>query len=90
MKHISLLLFVMITSACSTSSEVETSASKDEQSIYCSGSEYSWETCYEKAAEIWGAEKYNELENYEDKGALVAYGSSRALPERRLIIECKE
>jgi len=61
MKLISLLLFVMITSACSPSSEVKTAESKDEQSIDCSGSDYSWETCYEKAAEICGADNYDVL-----------------------------
>ena len=90
MKHINLLIFVLISSACSSSSEVKTAGSKDEQSIDCSGSDYSWETCYEKAAEICGADNYDVLQKYEDKGALVAYGSSRVLPDRRLIIQCKE
>ena len=90
MKHISLLLFIMIFNACATSSEVKTSSGKVEQSIYCSGSAYSWETCYEKASEICGAKEYDVLQKYEDQGAFAAYESSRVLPDRRLIIQCKE
>ena len=90
MKHISLLLFVMITNACSTTSEVKTASSKVGQSIYCSGSAYSWEACYKKASEICGAEKYDVLHKYEDQGVFVAYGNSQVLPDRRLINQCKE
>lgn len=90
MKYSSLLLFVMISSACSTSSEVNTPGNKDGQSIYCSGSAFSWETCYERATELCGAEKYDVIDKYEDRGAFVAYGSSRLLPDRRLIIQCKK
>ena len=90
MKHISLLLFVMIFNACSTSSGDKTDSNKAEHSIYCSGSAYSWDTCYEKASEICGAKEYDVLQKYEDQGAFAAYESSQVLPDRRLIIQCKE
>jgi len=90
MKHISLLLFVMIINACASSSEVKTASGKVGHSIYCSGSAYSWETCYEKASEKCGAKEYDVLQKYEDQGALASYESSQVLPDRRLIIQCKE
>jgi len=90
MKHISLLLFVMIFNACATSSEVKTTSGNVGHSIYCSGSAYSWDTCYEKASEICGAKEYDVLQKYEDQGAFAAYESSQVLPDRRLIIQCKE
>lgn len=90
MKHISLVLFVLIINACTTSSVVKTESGKVEHKIYCSGSTYSWETCYEKASEICGANEYDILQKYEDQGAFAAYESSQELPDRRLIIQCKE
>lgn len=83
MKHIGLLLLVLIVNACATSSKVG-------HTIYCSGSAYSWETCYEKASEICGAKSYDVLQKYEDEGAFAAYQSAQELPDRRLIIQCKE
>ena len=90
MKHVSLLFFVIIINACSTSSEVKTTSGKVEHSIYCSGGAYSWDTCYEKASVICGSKGYDILEKYEDQGAFIAYENSQVLPDRRLIIECKE
>lgn len=90
MKNISLLLFISIINACASSSEVSTAEGGVEHSIYCSGSAYSWETCYDKAHEICGSKEYDILQKYEDEGALVAYQSAHELPERRLIIQCKE
>jgi len=90
MKHISLLLFVSLINACATSSDVSTTDGKAEHSVYCSGSAYSWETCYEKASEICGTKEYDILQKYEDEGAFAAYQDSQELPDRRLIIQCKE
>lgn len=90
MKHISLLLFVSSIIACTTSSEVNTAGGKAEHSIYCSGSEYSWEMCYQRASEICGAKEYDVIQKYKDEGAFAAYQSSQELPDRRLIIQCKE
>lgn len=90
MKYISILLFVMISYACATSSEVKNTSGKVGHSIYCSGNAHSWDTCYEEASAICGVKGYDVLQKYEDQGAFVAYGSSQVLPDRRLIIECKE
>ncbi len=90
MKNISLLLFISIINAFASSSEVNTAEGKVGHSIYCSGSAYSWETCYDKASEICGSKEYDVLQKYEDKGAFVAYQSAHELPDRRLIIQCKE
>lgn len=89
MRHTGLLLFVIIINACATSSGDKTDSAKAEHSIYCSGSAYSWDACYEKASEICGAEEYDVIQKYEDEGAFAAYDSSRVLPNRRLIIQCK-
>jgi hypothetical protein len=90
MRYISLLLFVSFINACATSSEVNTAEGKVTHTIYCSGSAYSWETCKKKASEICGMNEYDVLQKYEDQGALVAYSSAAELPDRRLIIQCKE
>ena len=90
MRYISLLLFVSFINACATSSEVNTAEGKVTHTIYCSGSAYSWETCKKKASEICGMNEYDVLQKYEDQGAFAAYESSQVLPDRRLIIQCKE
>jgi hypothetical protein len=92
MRAIILLLFVSIINACAASSEVDTGNAEVESGhrIYCSGSAYSWETCYDRASEICGGKEYDILQKYEDDGAFVAYESARELPDRRLIIQCKE
>ena len=90
LKYISLLLLVSIINACATSSEDNNADGKVGHSIYCSSSTYSWETCYEKASEICGAKEYDVLQKYEDEGAFAAYESAQELPDRRLIIQCKE
>jgi len=90
MRYISLLLFLSFINACATSSEVNTTEGNVQHTIYCSGSAYSWETCNNKASEICGMNKYDVLQKYEDQGALVAYNSAAELPDRRLIIQCKE
>ena len=90
MKNIYLFLFVSIFSACTATREVNDDGDKAGHTIYCSGSAYSWDTCDEKASEMCGDRGYDVLDKYEDKGAFVAYGSSRVLPDRRLIIQCKE
>lgn len=90
MKYIILLLFVSVIYACATSSGVYTADGEVEHSIYCSGSAYSWEDCYDKASEICGAKEYDVLQKYEDEGAFAAYQSALDLPDRRLIIQCKE
>jgi len=90
MRYISLLLFVLVINACTTSSEVNTAEAKVGHTIYCSGSAYSWETCNNKASEVCGMKEYDVLQKYEDEGALVAYKSAAELPDRRLIIQCKE
>ena len=89
MKYIS-LLFVLIINACATSNEDNNVDGKVGHSIYCSGNAYSWETCYEKASEICGAKEYNVLQKYEDEGAFSVFESTQELPDRRLIIQCKE
>lgn len=90
MKHISLLLFVSMINACASSSEINITDGKVGHTIYCSGSAYSWETCYKEASEICGMKEYDVLQKYEDEGAFVAYQSAEELPDRRLIIQCKE
>jgi len=90
MRYISLLLFVSVINACATSSEVNTAEGKAVHTVYCSGSAYSWETCNSKASEICGMKEYDVLQQYEDEGAFAAYQSAAELPDRRLIIQCKE
>lgn len=90
MKYISLLLFISIVNACATSSEVDSVDAKVEHRIYCSGSDNTWDTCYQKASELCGANEYDVLQKDEDKGAFAAYESARVLPDRRLIIQCKQ
>lgn len=90
MKYISLLLFISILNACATSNELNAEDGKVEHSVYCSGSLNSWDTCYEKASEICAAKEYDVIQKYENEGAFAAYESSQVLPDRRLIIQCKE
>ncbi len=90
MKYISLLLFVSVIVACASSGEVDINNGKNGHTIYCSGSAHSWETCYNKASEICGMKEYDVLQKYQDEGAFVAYQSAEELPDRRLIIQCKE
>lgn len=90
MKCISLLLFVLIINACASSGELVTADGQVQHKIYCSGFMYSWDNCYEKASEICGAKAYDIVQKYEDEGAFVAYENAQELPDRRLIIQCKE
>jgi hypothetical protein len=90
MKHISLVLFALIINACASSNTAVTADGKVEHHVYCSGFMYSWDDCYEKASEICGAKAYDVLQKYEDEGAFVAYENAQELPDRRLIIRCKE
>lgn len=90
MKLISLLLFLSIINACSSSGGVKTDDDKAEHHIYCSGNLNSWDTCFEEASEICGSKKYDVLQKYEDEGAFAAYESAQELPDRRLIIQCQE
>ena len=90
MNHPGLLILTSILTACSTSSELGAVDSKSGQSIYCSGSAYNWDMCYEKASEICGEKEYEIVQKYEDEGAFAAYKSAQELPSRRLIIQCKQ
>jgi hypothetical protein len=90
MRYTSLLLLVPVITACTSSSEVNTAEAKAVHTVYCSGSAYSWETCDNKASEICGKKEYDVIQKYEDEGAFVAYQSADELPDRRLIIQCKE
>ena len=90
MKHICLVLFVLFVNACASSNEVITDNGKVGHHVYCSGFMYSWDDCYEKASKICGEKGYDVLQKYEDQGAFVAYENAQELPDRRLIIQCKE
>ena len=90
MRYTGLVLFVMVINTCATSTEVNTTEGKAGHTVYCSGSANSWETCNNKASEICGMNKYDVLQQYEDEGAFAAYQSAAELPDRRLIIQCKE
>jgi hypothetical protein len=90
MRYISLLLFLSVINACASSSGVNTAEGKAGHTVYCSGSAYSWETCHNKASEICGTKEYDVIQKYEDEGAFAAYQSAEELPDRRLIIQCKQ
>ena len=90
MRYISLLLFVSVINACASSSEDNNAEGKAVHTVYCSGSAYSWETCYNKASEVCDTKEYDVLQKYEDEGAFAAYQSAAELPDRMLIIQCKE
>ena len=83
-------MLAMILNACSASTEINKKEASSIHKIYCSGSTYDWDTCYENAKKACDDKNYEVLEKYEDQGALAAYGSSRLLPDRRLTIQCKE
>ena len=89
MKLPSLLLFLLMTSACATSGEDPAVEGKSEHRIYCSGSQNTWDTCDQKAAQVCGGSEHEVVDRYEDRGALVAYDSARELPERILTIKCR-
>ena len=88
-KRIYLPFLVLFFSACSTSVEFNEGGENHVHKIYCSGSEFDWNTCYENAKKICGDKEYEVLEKYEDQGALAVYGSARVLPDRMLIVQCK-
>ena len=90
MKHIHLLVLISLLNACFASNEINKHDVSAEHKIYCSGTEYDWDTCYKNAQKLCGEKGYEELEKYEDQGALVSYASSRTLPDRRLTVQCKE
>ena len=88
MRPLVLLFFVLVINACSVSSK-ENAVEEFTHTIYCSGSSYDWDTCYEKASGLCSAKEYEVIQKYEDIGAYAAYESAQELPERRLIIRCK-
>lgn len=90
MKQLHMLILISLLNACSLAGEVNKGDENAVHKIYCSGSKYDWDTCYENAKTICGDKNYEVIEKYEDQGALAAYGSSQVLPDRRLIIQCKE
>ncbi len=90
MKFIVLILVTLAHTACTSSAGIDTTGSRKPHRIYCSGSAYSWDTCYEQAGELCGPENYDVLDKYEDTGAFAAYQSAQESPDRRLIIECRE
>ena len=89
MRRIYLPVMVLFFSACSATVKYNEGNENHVHKIYCSGSEYDWDTCYENAKKICGDKEYAVLEKYEDQGALAAYGSARVSPDRRLTVQCK-
>ena len=89
MKPLILLLFVLVINACAVSSK-ENAGEALTHTIYCSGSSNSWDTCHEQASELCAGKEYDVVQKYEDIGSYAAYQSAQELPERRLIIRCKE
>lgn len=84
-----LLLFVLVVGACAGPGK-DGAVEELTHRIYCSGSSYSWDTCYEKASQICSENAYDVIQKYEDIGAYAAYQSAQELPERRMIIQCRE
>jgi len=90
MKNISLLIFIITASACTSSKTALAPDTATEHTVNCSGTDSDWDTCHEQATEICGEKGYDEVQKYEDIGAFAAYDSARVLPDRRLIFQCKE
>ena len=87
------LIALILLSGCTTAFKTYMPDVSVGYSINCSGTAFSWESCFEKAGEICGSHGYDILSQTGEQGSVASanqsgiYGSS--IMKRSLIVSCK-